>query len=56
MEPQMNDKEITLTLNVVEVNGLLQVLGQMPVVSLVLKIQQQAQAQVAQAEEAPSQS
>lgn len=54
----MNEKEITLTLNVAEVNGILQALGQMPyaqVVSLVLKIQQQAQAQVAPPEEAPQQ-
>lgn len=54
----MNEKEITLTLNVAEVNGILQALGQMPyaqVVSLVLNIQQQAQAQVAPPEEAPQQ-
>lgn len=58
MEPQMDEKKITLTLNVAEVNGILQALGQMPyaqVVSLVLNIQQQAQAQVAPPEEAPQQ-
>lgn len=51
----MNTKEIELKLTVAEVNGILQTLGQMPytqVVSLVLKIQQQAQAQVSEAQEA----
>ena len=47
----METKEIELKLTVAEVNGILQALGQMPyaqVVSLVLKIQQQAQAQVSE--------
>lgn len=51
----MNTKEIELKLTVAEVNGILQALGQMPyaqVVSLVLKIQQQAQAQVSEPQEA----
>jgi hypothetical protein len=51
----METKEIELKLTVVEVNGILQALGQMPyaqVVSLVLKIQQQAQAQVSEPQEA----
>lgn len=51
----MEIKEIELKLTVAEVNGILQALGQMPyaqVVSLVLKIQQQAQAQVSEAQEA----
>ena len=51
----MNTKEIELKLTVAEVNGILQALGQMhytQVVSLVLKIQQQAQAQVSEAQEA----
>ena len=48
-------KEIELKLTVAEVNGIQQALGQMPyaqVVSLVLKIQQQAQAQVSETQEA----
>lgn len=51
----METKEIELKLTVAEVNGILQALGQMPytqVVSLVLKIQRQAQAQVSEAQEA----
>jgi hypothetical protein len=51
----METKEIELKLTVAEVNGILQALGQMPyvqVVSLVLKIQQQAQAQVSEPQEA----
>ena len=51
----METKEIELKLTVAEVNGILQALGQMPyaqVVSLVLKIQQQAQSQVSEAQEA----
>jgi hypothetical protein len=51
----METKEIELKLTVAEVNGILQALGQMPyaqVVSLVLKIQQQAQAQVSETQEA----
>jgi hypothetical protein len=51
----MGTKEIELKLTVAEVNGIRQALGQMPytqVVSLVLKIQQQAQAQVSEAQEA----
>jgi len=49
----MDNKEIELKLTVAETNGILQALGQMPyaqVVSLVLKIQQQAQPQVAEFE------
>jgi len=45
----MEDQEITLTLRIAEVNGVLQALGQLPyasVVNLVLKIQQQAQPQI----------
>ena len=51
----METKEIELKLTVAEVNGILQALGQMPyaqVVSSVLKIQQQAQAQVSEPQEA----
>lgn len=51
----MKTQEIELKLTVAEVNGILQALGQMPytqVVSLVLKIQQQAQAQVSEPQEA----
>jgi hypothetical protein len=52
-------KEITLTLSVEEVNGILQVLGDLPTKSgaypLVMKIKEQADSQVKQAEVQPAQ-